>query len=125
MGVEARARITVDGAEQCQRMAVLDDRGGGGVGRGCGANRDRDVTDVEPVDGVRTYTEAQPHVPGDVKGGHADRPWGQVSDRGGVRLQVLAYLRRQDGWQRADAGCVAGTRLNSSHLVISYAVFCL
>src|SRR2546426_12632698 len=49
--------------------------------------------------------------------GLAPRPHPQ-----GARPRLRDRQDRRPGWQRADR---KSTRLNSSHLVISYAVFCL
>src|SRR5438552_14823025 len=48
----------------------------------------------------------------------------EIPERDGVRAHVR-LVHRHGGDQRADVGDRKSTRLNSSHQIISYAVFCL
>src|SRR5256885_7053006 len=49
----------------------------------------------------------------------------EVGDPASARRPVAGGVDLSDPWRRGDAADRKSTRLNSSHLVISYAVFCL
>src|SRR2546426_9107853 len=52
---------------------------------------------------------------------HLARPWIETASRGNLQDQQRPCVRRETDLE----GDRKSTRLNSSHLVISYAVFCL
>src|SRR2546426_8788157 len=75
--------------------------------------RSRPRSDASPPAG-------EPHLPFEVERPHENVSGPPLSSRVRARRAISAGLRA--GVQRGDR---KSTRLNSSHLVISYAVFCL